>query len=268
LIPLPAAAPPPGCTLTGRRSPRNMTGHDHRPGPEFFRGVAYVTGRGEYRTPTQDSSSLLTRRGFDALTGFQGFRASDFPDTAAGGATRGAPRTNGAKEAATPPSPCPPWRPAHHPQRRDSRLGGQRLSSDRLKGVAVIGCWITTPATGPTREDTPWWPGGQTGRNLRRGGSPPAGPPGPCTALPTPTLEYVQAAREGPARQARWCSGVLAARLHPSIVGHRSAPIRRRAETPGVLTPRARPRTPSRLAPTSSPGRRCSGSTHYATPPP
>lgn len=68
--------------------------------------MTYVTGRREYRTPAQDSSPLLTRKGFDTLTGSQEFRASDNPDCD-GWRHPGAPRTDGAEEIATPPSPCP-----------------------------------------------------------------------------------------------------------------------------------------------------------------
>jgi len=46
-------------------------------------------------SPTLTSSPLLAHGGFDASMGLQGFRASDLSDTAAGGATRGAPRTVG-----------------------------------------------------------------------------------------------------------------------------------------------------------------------------
>lgn len=97
LIPLPAATPPIGHAL---RTPK----HDRDASLSFPRGSAYGTGRGNstesrHWPPAPYSPAGPLRDTAD----FRGFCASDNVGTAAGGATRGSPRTGSARGAAIHP---------------------------------------------------------------------------------------------------------------------------------------------------------------------
>ncbi|XP_036142886.1 nucleoplasmin-like protein ANO39 [Monomorium pharaonis] len=86
-------------------------------------GGMCISGTGlQPPTPPRAGASRLT-----VSAGFRGSLASDIQGTATGGATRGVPRTDGAKEAATPPSPYPPRRPAARSRLVDNDEMRQRV---------------------------------------------------------------------------------------------------------------------------------------------
>ncbi|KMQ90136.1 hypothetical protein RF55_10141 [Lasius niger] len=72
-----------------------MTGTPPRPGPVYSPGVLPYVFAGGIPHLGQTPSPLLICMEFTPHAGFQGSRASDLAGTAAGGATRGAPRTIG-----------------------------------------------------------------------------------------------------------------------------------------------------------------------------